>query len=38
MIETLRTRFQIGRVIVVANRGMISQKVLALLTGDARAP
>src|SRR5260370_26954964 len=38
MIATLRTRFQIGRVIVVADRGMISQKVLALLTGDARAP
>lgn len=38
MIETLRTRFQIGRVIVVADRGMISQKVLALLTDHAHAP
>ena len=38
MIETLRTRFQIGRVIVVADRGMVSQKVLALLTGAPRAP
>jgi hypothetical protein len=38
MIETLRTRFHIGRVIVVADRGMLSQKVLDLLTGDPRAP
>jgi hypothetical protein len=38
MITTLRTRFQIGRVIVVADRGMISQRVLDLLTGDAQAP
>jgi hypothetical protein len=38
MIETLRTRFQIGRVIVVADRGMISQKGRDLLTGDPRAP
>ncbi len=38
MIETLRARFQIGRVIVVADRGMVSQQVLALLTGDPRAP
>lgn len=38
MIETLRTRFQIGRGIVVAERGMISRTVLTLLTRDARAP
>jgi transposase len=38
MIETLRTRFQIGRVIVVADRGMFSQNMLDLLAGDARAP
>jgi hypothetical protein len=38
MIETLRTRFHIGRVIVVADRGVVSQKVLDLLTGDPRAP
>ncbi len=37
MIETLRSRFHIGRVIVVGDRGMISQKVLGLLR-DARAP
>jgi hypothetical protein len=37
-IGTLRARFQIGRVIVVADRGMISQKVLDGLTGDAQAP
>jgi hypothetical protein len=38
MIATLRTRFHIGRVIVVADRGMVSQKVLDLLTGDPQAP
>jgi hypothetical protein len=38
MIETLRSRFALGRVIVVADRGMLSQKVLALLTGAAEAP
>lgn len=38
MIGTLRTRFQIGRVIVVADRGMISRRVLDLLTGAEQAP
>lgn len=38
MIDTLRSRFAIGRVIVVADRGMLSQKVLARLTGAAEAP
>jgi Transposase DDE domain len=37
MIDTLRTRFHIGRVMVVADRGMVSQAVLNLLTGDPRA-
>lgn len=38
MITTLRTRFHIGHVIVVADRGMISQKVLAWLTDHPSAP
>ena len=38
MIERLRTRFQIRRVIVVADRGMISQDSIQLLTGHAEAP
>jgi transposase len=38
MINKMRQRFQIGRVIVVADQGMISQKTLALLTGHPTAP
>jgi hypothetical protein len=38
MIAKLRERFQIGRVTVVADRGMISKDTIALLEGDADAP
>ncbi|MFB3924406.1 MAG: IS1634 family transposase [Terriglobia bacterium] len=38
MIERLRTRFRIGRVIVVADRGMMAKTSIELLTGDADAP
>jgi hypothetical protein len=38
VIGLLRERLQIRRVIVVADRGMISRDTLALLTGDAKAP
>jgi len=38
MIEKLRTRFQIGRAIVVADRGMISKGTIELLEGDQSAP
>jgi DNA-binding transcriptional ArsR family regulator len=38
IIEALRKRFQIRRVIIVADRGMMSQKNLELLTNDTEAP
>lgn len=38
MIEKLRTRFRIGRVVVVADRGMISTKTIELLEGNKTAP
>jgi hypothetical protein len=38
MITKLRERFRIGRVTVVADRGMISKDTIALLEGHARAP
>ena len=38
MIERLRQRFQIRRVIVVADRGMISAATIAQLGADAEAP
>jgi hypothetical protein len=38
MIERLRTRFRIGRVIVVADRGMMAQASIQLLTEDRDAP
>jgi hypothetical protein len=38
MISKLRERFRIGRVTVVADRGMISKDTIALLEGHAQAP
>ena len=38
VIAKLRERFQIGRVIVVADRGMISQRSITLLTDHEQAP
>lgn len=38
MIAKLRERFQIGRVVVVADRGMISKEAMALLTEHATLP
>ncbi len=38
MIKKLRERFHIGRVIVVADRGMISKDTIVLLEGDKEAP
>jgi hypothetical protein len=38
MVTRLRERFHIGRVIVVADRGMLSRQTLALLTADGTAP
>jgi hypothetical protein len=38
VVTLLRQRFQIGRVTVVADRGMISQDTLALLTEHDQAP
>ncbi len=38
LIGILRRRFQIGRVIMVADRGMVSEKNLELLTGDSENP
>jgi hypothetical protein len=38
VIEVLRTRFKIRRVIVVADRGMISKDTIELLAGDKDAP
>lgn len=38
MIAKLRQRFQIGRVVVVADRGMISKDAITLLTEHASAP
>lgn len=38
LIGLLRRRFQIGRVIVVADRGMVSQENLELLTQDPESP
>lgn len=32
MLKKLRERFRIGRVIIVADRGMVSQKAIADLT------
>jgi len=37
-IEKLRERFRIGRVTVVADRGMISKDTIKLLEGHAQAP
>ncbi len=38
VVGTLRSRFRIGRVIVVADRGMIGKGTLQLLTEHAEAP
>jgi hypothetical protein len=38
MVGLLRERFQIRRAIIVADRGMIAQDTLALLTNDQQAP
>jgi transposase len=38
MIQKLRERFQIGRITVVADRGMISKDTIALLEDHANAP
>lgn len=38
IVSTLRTRFRIGRVVVVADRGMMGKDTIELLTGDAKAP
>ncbi len=38
MIQKLRERFRIRRVVVVADRGMISKDTIALLENDADAP
>jgi len=38
VISALRERFRIGRVIVVADRGMISRNTIQLLTGHDDAP
>jgi hypothetical protein len=38
MIEKLRKRFRIRRVVVVADRGMISKDTITLLENDDRAP
>ena len=38
LIGILRRRFQIGRVIVVADRGMVSEENLELLTEDLASP
>jgi hypothetical protein len=38
MIEALRKRFRIRRVIIVADRGMISAKTITLLVGHKKAP
>jgi hypothetical protein len=38
IVDALRTRFHLGKVTVVADRGMISQDTLKLLTGHDRAP
>jgi len=38
LIGLLRRRFQIGRVIVVADRGMVSKENLELLTEDSESP
>jgi hypothetical protein len=38
IVDALRSRFHLGKVTVVADRGMISQDTLKLLTGHDRAP
>jgi hypothetical protein len=38
MLASLRERFHIRRIIVVADRGMLSRATIALLTDDATAP
>jgi transposase len=38
IVDTLRSRFHIGKVTVVADRGMISQDTIKLLTEHDRAP
>jgi transposase len=38
LIGLLRKRFQIGRVIAVADRGMVSEESLELLTEDSESP
>jgi len=37
-VETLRRRFRIGRVSVVADRGMMGQKTIEFLTSDPETP
>ncbi len=38
VVEKMRGRFRIRRVVVVADRGMVSAGAIKLLTGDERAP
>jgi len=38
VVDLLRERFKIGKVVVVADRGMISQETLKLLAGHKTAP
>jgi len=38
IVDTLRTRFHLGKVTVVADRGMMSQDTIKLLTGNGEAP
>ena len=38
VVELLRKRFEIGRVVVVADRGMISKETFKLLAGHETAP
>ncbi|MCG8454921.1 MAG: IS1634 family transposase [Holophagales bacterium] len=38
MVAALRQRFSIRNVVLVADRGMMSQKMVSLLTGDEQAP
>ena len=38
IVTTLRSRLKVGRVIIVADRGMISQKILGFLSEDREAP
>jgi transposase len=38
MIEKLRERFRVGRIIVVADRGMVSQRAIQILTEQEKSP